>query len=64
VYVATSDGTIAAFDVDGCSTDTCSPLATIWVAGGVTGGPIVHDGLLIAGTSNGHVVAMGLPVSG
>jgi hypothetical protein len=63
VYVGMTDRKIAAFGLDGCGADTCSPLATVspvW-AGHLTGGPIVHDGTLIAGTDNGYVVGYRLP---
>jgi outer membrane protein assembly factor BamB len=60
VYVGMGDRQIAAFDLDGCGADTCSPLATVWV-GDLSGGPIVHDGLLIAGTNDGNVIGFRLP---
>jgi outer membrane protein assembly factor BamB len=63
VYVGTTRRRIAAFDLAGCEAGTCSPLATIsWVwPGNVTGGPIVDDGMLIAGTDDGRIVAFRLP---
>jgi outer membrane protein assembly factor BamB len=61
-YAATSDGSIVAFDMAGCAAAVCDPLVTVSVGAGrfITGGPIVHDGRVIAGTADGRVVAFGL----
>lgn len=56
-----STGEVRAFDLDGCREATCEPLAELDVGDRISGGPIVHDGRLIVGTSAGHVVAFRLP---
>lgn len=63
VYFGTTRRRIAAFDLAGCEAGTCSPLTTTsWVwPGNVTGGPIVDDGMLMAGTDDGWIVAFRLP---
>jgi hypothetical protein len=60
VYVA-AGSTLLAFGADGCSTPTCAPLASLAVGNVVTGGPIVLQGRVVVGTSDGRVVAYGLP---
>lgn len=65
VYVGMSGGKMAAFSLDGCGAATCAPLTTLWWVwpGNVTGGPVVDEGMLIAGTDSGHVMAFRLPDS-
>lgn len=59
-YVAAGTDVVA-FAVDGCGAASCSALATLPVGGTVSGGPIVDDGRIVVGTSDGRVVAFGLP---
>jgi len=55
-------GDIVAFARDGCGQPTCPELTRISTGTSpVTGGPIVHDGRLVVGTGDGHLVAFGLP---
>lgn len=58
---ATAGRQIAAFPLDGAGTPDTSPLVTVSAPDTITGGPIVHDGRLIAGTESGHLLAYGLP---
>lgn len=62
-YAATSEGSILAFDLAGCGEPTCDPLARVSIGPGrfISGGPIVHNGTVIASTADGRVVAFGLP---
>jgi outer membrane protein assembly factor BamB len=62
-YVTTAGGmgTIAAFDLAGCGAATCDPLVTVSAGAEVWSGGIVHAGRLIVGTTDGRVVAFGLP---
>lgn len=60
VYVA-GGNEIHAFALAGCDAATCTPLKTLAVGSPVTGGPIVDDGRVIAGTQSGHVMAWSLP---
>ena len=61
-YVSTAAGTgdVAAFDLAGCGTTTCDPLVTVSVGHPLSDSMTVHDGRLIVGTLDGHVVAFGL----
>jgi outer membrane protein assembly factor BamB len=63
VYVAPpgGTGTIAAFDLAGCGAATCDPLVTVSAGAAVSTAGIVHAGRLIVGTTDGRVVAFGLP---
>ena len=63
VYVATAGGmgTIAAFDLAGCGAATCDPLVTVSAGAALSTGGIVHAGRLTVGTTDGRVVAFGLP---
>lgn len=58
-YVAAGTD-IVAFAVDGCGAASCPALTTIPVGATVSGGPIVDDGRIVVGTSDGRVVAFGL----
>jgi outer membrane protein assembly factor BamB len=61
-YVAdTATGAIRAFARTGCGAATCTPLATIDVGAALSSGPIVDDGRLVAGTTDGRLIAYGLP---
>lgn len=59
-YVGTQTGDLVAVALGGCAA-TCDPLVTLSTGSAISGGPIVHDGRLIAGTADGRVVAFGLP---
>lgn len=62
VYVTQVAGdTILAFARAGCGAATCTPLTTITVGGDMTSDPIVDDGRLVVGTTDGRIVAYGLP---
>jgi outer membrane protein assembly factor BamB len=62
VYVGTTSGAISAFALHGCGAATCTPLTTVDTGDApITGGPIVDDGRLVAGTQDGRLVAFGLP---
>lgn len=55
-------GDVLAFALDGCGRPTCRKLARVSTGTStVTDGLIVHDGRLVAGTGDGHLVAFGLP---
>jgi outer membrane protein assembly factor BamB len=60
VYVA-GGSDIHAFALGGCGAAACTPLKTLTVGSPITGGPIVDDGRVIAGTQAGHVMAWALP---
>lgn len=51
---------IVAFDADGCAAAPCPSLATLDFGGEATGSPIVDDGRVLVGTTDGRVVAFGL----
>jgi outer membrane protein assembly factor BamB len=61
VYATMAGGDIAAYPAAGCGALTCSSLVTVSVGAEVTGAPIVDEGHLIAATTDGRVVAFGLP---
>lgn len=75
VFTATSplddsDGSVHAFDVTGCGKKgkkkdgkdgTCDPLWSASTGSGITGAPAVSNGQLYVGTSDGRLVAYGLP---
>lgn len=52
---------VLAFALDGCDAAVCPPLATLGAGSPVNDSPIVHDGRLLVGTTDGRVVAFGLP---
>jgi hypothetical protein len=61
VYVTTDDGRLAALALAGCGAATCSPIASYPVG---ASGPVIYDnGRLIVATSDGEIVAFGLPPS-
>ena len=60
VYIA-SGGDVLAFPRDGCGAATCAPLATLSIDGTDVVPSIVDGGRLLGSTSDGRVVAFGLP---
>ncbi len=61
---ASYNGEIAVFALGGCRATTCGRLATLTPAGNSPDSdlesPVVDDGRVIVGTSDGHVIAFGL----
>jgi outer membrane protein assembly factor BamB len=63
LYAGTKDGRIVAFRAAGCPEAACDPLLDVDLGGGaIVAGPIVVDGTVIAGTADGQLVALGLPL--
>jgi outer membrane protein assembly factor BamB len=62
LYAGTKDGRVVAFRASGCPEAVCEPLLDVDLGGGaIVAGPIVVDGMVIAATADGQVVALGLP---
>jgi outer membrane protein assembly factor BamB len=62
VYAAdTATGAIRAFARDGCGATTCPELGTIPVGAPLSAGPVVDDGRLVVGTTDGRLVAYAPP---
>jgi hypothetical protein len=59
VYAVASDGTLAAFALDGCGAATCSPTWTATTAAAATDRPTVGGDLVYVGTADGTVAAFG-----
>jgi outer membrane protein assembly factor BamB len=57
VFMGTFDGTVEAFDPNGCATSPCAPLWTDVAAGSITGSPAVANGVVYVGSSNGTLYA-------
>lgn len=60
VYTAVGSD-IVAFDADGCGGPSCPSIASLDTGGPVAEAPIIDDGRLVVGTTDGRVVAFGRP---
>ena len=63
LYAGTKDGHVVGFRAAGCGGPACEPLWDVDLGGGaIVAGPVVVDGTVIAGTADGQLVALGLPL--
>lgn len=62
IYSATG-GTLSAFAIDGCRSHTCPALTTVNAGAAISGGPVIHRGRVLVGTTDGRLIAFGLPAS-
>lgn len=61
VYTAGDRGVVEAFDAGGCDSGACAPLWSADTGAGITSAPAVSQGQLYVTTTDGRLVAYGLP---
>jgi outer membrane protein assembly factor BamB len=60
LFVGANNGTLAAFDVDGCGQATCNPIWSANVGAPITTAPAISDGRVFVTDTAGTIHAFGL----